>query len=133
MRTSFTVDQANATLPLVRRIVEDIVVGFRRWKDKVAAFEVATARSAAGRPDPRAEALQREAQALAAELDGFIAELTQLGIEFKGFDQGLVDFPAELQGRPVYLCWRLGEPSVQYWHERDTGYEGRRPLASRAA
>ena len=133
MRTSFTVDQANATLPLVRRIVEDIVVGFRRWKDKVAAFEVATVRSAADRPDPRAEALQREAQALAAELDGVIAELTQLGIEFKGFDQGLVDFPSELHGRPVYLCWRLGEPSVQYWHERDTGYEGRRPLASRAA
>jgi hypothetical protein len=39
-----------------------------------------------------------------------------------------VDFPAERDGRPVYLCWRLGEPSVQFWHEIDAGFVGRRPL-----
>jgi hypothetical protein len=72
-------------------------------------------------------------QALAAELDRFLAELDALGIAFKGFDQGLVDFPAERDGQPIYLCWRLGEPSVQFWHERDAGYEGRQPIATRAA
>ena len=132
-RRLFTLEQANATLPLVRRITEDIVTGYERWKDKVQAFEVAAALSEADRPDPRAELLQQEVQALAADLDRFLAELDALGIEFKGFDQGLVDFPSELGGTPIYLCWRLGEPSVLYWHERDAGYEGRRPIATRAA
>jgi hypothetical protein len=129
----FTVERANAMLPLVRRIVDDIVSNYRRWKERVQAFEVATARSAAGRPDPDAETLQHEAQDLARDLDGFVAELRALGVEFKGFDQGLVDFPAVLHGRPVYLCWKLGEPSVRFWHERDAGYEARRPLDDAAS
>ena len=128
----FTVERANAMLPLVRRIVDDIVTNYRRWKERVQAFELATARSAAGQPDPDAETLQREAQDLARDLDGFVAELRALGVQFKGFDQGLVDFPATLHGRPVYLCWRLGEPSVRFWHDRDSGYEGRRPLEDAA-
>lgn len=129
----FTVAQANAMLPLVRRIVEDIVIGYRRWQERVREFEVVTANSRADEPDERAEQLQDEAQRLAADIDGFVAELTALGVEFKGFDQGLVDFPAVLSGRPVYLCWRLGEPSVQFWHDRDAGFAGRRPLGPRAA
>ena len=129
----FSVEQANAMLPLLRRIVEDVVIGYRRWQERVREFEVVTASSRADQPDERAEELQAEAQRLATESDGFIAELTSLGVEFKGFDAGLVDFPAVLAGRPVYLCWRLGEPSVQYWHDRDAGFDGRRPLGARVA
>lgn len=129
----FTVAQANAMLPLVRRIVEDIVIGYRRWQERVREFEVVSASSRADEPDPRAEELQADAQRIAGEIDGFIAELTSLGVEFKGYDLGLVDFPAELAGRPVYLCWRLGEPSVQFWHDRDAGYASRQPIGPRAA
>ena len=129
----FTVEQANAMLPLLRRIVEDVVMGYRRWQERVREFEVVTASARADQPDERAEQLQADAQRLAAEIDGFIAELTALGVEFKGFDLGLVDFPGELAGRPVHLCWRLGEPSVQFWHERDAGYSSRRPIGPRAA
>jgi hypothetical protein len=128
----FTVEQADRTLPLVRRIVEDIVAQYRRWQERVREFEVVTANSRADQPDARAEELQREAQTLAAEIDGYVAELAELGIEFKSYDLGLVDFPGEIEGRPIYLCWRLGEPSVLYWHERDGGYAGRRPLGPRA-
>ena len=78
----FTVERANAMLPLVRRIVDDIVTNYRRWKERVQAFELATARSAAGQPDPDAETLQREAQDLARDLDGFVAELRALGVQF---------------------------------------------------
>jgi hypothetical protein len=132
MPKQFTVEQANSTLPLVRRIVEDIVVQYRRWQDRIREFEVVTASSTAERPDPRAEELQREAQSLAAEIEGFVGELTQLGVEFKGYDLGLVDFPAEVGGRPAYLCWKLGESSVQYWHEVGVGYAGRQPINPRA-
>ena len=58
--------------------------------------------------------------------------LKDLGIEMKGRDVGLVDFPGEIGGRPVYLCWRLGEPAVAHWHERDAGFAGRQPLAPNA-
>lgn len=50
-----------------------------------------------------------------------------LGVELKGFD-GLCDFPSQRDGREVYLCWRLGEPEVHYWHELHTGFAGRQPL-----
>ena len=126
--THFTVDQANRALALVRRIVEDIVHGYAEWRERVQEFEAAAARSRADAPDPHAEALQREAQRLAADIDGCVRELTALGVEFKGFDLGLVDFPGEVDGRPAFLCWHLGEPSVRHWHARDGGYADRRPL-----
>jgi hypothetical protein len=132
MPKQFTVEQANSTLPLVRRIVEDIVVQYRRWQERIREFEVVTASSTAERPDPRAEELQREAQALASEIEGFVGELTELGLEFKGYDLGLVDFPTEVAGRPAYLCWKLGEPSVAYWHEIGAGYAARQPINPRA-
>ena len=128
MSRSFTVEQANRTLPLVRRIAEDIVLQYRRWQEKVREFEMVTTRSTADRPDAEAERLQREVQELAAEIDGYIGELTSLGIEFKDYERGLVDFPGEHRGRAVYLCWQLGEPEVRFWHDLDAGYLGRQPL-----
>ena len=129
----FTVEQANRTLPLVSRIVEDIVRTYGMWQDKVREFEVLSATVRADVPNASAEALQKEAGLLAEEIDRYIGEIGALGVEFKGFDLGLVDFPGTVDGRPVYLCWRLGEPAVQYWHDRDTGYEGRQPLAPGAS
>ncbi|MBI2795747.1 MAG: DUF2203 domain-containing protein [Gemmatimonadetes bacterium] len=121
----FTVDEANRTLPLVRRIVDDIVRGYAAWQDKVHECELA----AAGAPGADAERLQQEAQRLAADIEQCQRELGGLGVEFKGYDMGLVDFPAAIDGRPVYLCWRLGEARVEHWHERDAGFAGRQPLA----
>lgn len=128
MPAVFTVEQANRTLPLVKRIVRDIVETHQRWQETLRAFELATAESRADRPSPRAQALQREAQQLARDIQGFIGELRDLGVEFKGFDVGLVDFPSEVEGRPVFLCWKLDEDAVMYWHEVTEGYAGRQPL-----
>jgi hypothetical protein len=129
----FTPEQATQMLPLVRRIVEDIVVAVGRWRERIREFEIVTASVTSHTPDPRAAELEREAGELAAEVDRFVRELTALGIELKDYESGLVDFPAEQNGRPVYLCWRLGEPSVQFWHEIDAGFVGRRPLGELVA
>ena len=129
----FTVAQANQTLPLVRRIVEDIVIGFRRWSVRIDEFEVASINSRAEAPDARAGELEREALALAAEIAGYERELAQIGVRCTDHGAGSVDFPAVLDGRPVELCWRLGEPAVQYWHEIGADDSYRRPLPSRAA
>jgi hypothetical protein len=123
-RRSFTVEQANRMLPLVRRIVEDVVVTHGSWQQAVGQFEMASSAAAAD-----AEAFQRETERLAHEIDGYLRELAALGVEFKGFDQGLIDFPSEVDGRPIYLCWKLGEPTVAHWHEIDAGFAGRKLLA----
>ena len=127
----FTPEQATQMLPLVRRIVEDIVVSVGRWRERIGEFEIVTASVTTHTPDPRAAELEREASAIAAEVDKFVRELASLGVELKDYETGLVDFPGERDGRPVYLCWRLGEPSVQFWHEIDAGFVGRRPLEER--
>lgn len=130
MRTSFTVEDANKTLPLVRRIVSDAVRDYWRWQDKVREFEATAFNRTADQPNEDADRLEREAQDLAREIESYVAEIRQLGVQMKGLDTGLVDFPGEMDGRPVLLCWQLGEESVQYWHDEESGFAGRRPLPS---
>ena len=125
----FTVDHANRTLPLVRRIVEDVVREHQRWQETVAELDVITVEARSDLPDPRIVALERQAQRIANEIDAFQAELESLGIQLKDRRIGLIDFPSELDGRRVLLCWQLGEPSVQFWHDEDAGFAGRQPLS----
>ena len=124
----FTVDQANRTLPLVRKIVEDVVREHRRWQEAVVELDLVSAGAQPALPDPRVVALEKRIQKMAREVDGFQAELESLGIQLKDRRIGLIDFPSELDGRPMLLCWQLGEPSVQFWHDLDSGYAGRQPL-----
>jgi hypothetical protein len=128
MERIFTVDEANRTLPLVRRIVEDLVRDHHLWEEKVREFEVATAGSSPERPDVIAELLQIEAQRLAKDIESYIAELNELGVICKGMNIGLVDFRGQMDGREVFYCWKLGEPGVMYWHETDAGFVGRQRL-----
>jgi hypothetical protein len=123
----FTVEQANATLPLVRRIVQDIVTQYRIWNEKLNEIDLV---AASGRASDAAVAdrLASEAQSIAREIESFRRELADLGIEMKDPGIGLIDFPSVMGNRQVFLCWRLGEPEVGYWHEVNAGYAGRQPL-----
>ena len=125
----FTVEQANRTLPLVRKIVDDVVQQHRRWREAILELDLVASSPAADDPRRHAERLEREAQTLAREIDGYERELDSLGIHLTDRRLGLVDFPSEMGGRHVMLCWRQGEPEVQYWHEVDAGYAGRQPLS----
>ena len=69
--------------------------------------------------------LEREIQSIASDIDQFQGELDALGIQLKDRRIGLIDFPSEMDGRRVLLCWRLGEPSVQYWHDLAAGFARR--------
>jgi hypothetical protein len=124
----FTVDHANRTLPLVRKIVEDIVREHRRWQEAIVELD-AIVSTHAPLPNDAATALEREISRIARDLDALESELSALGIQLKDRRIGLIDFPSEMDGRRVLLCWRLGEPSVQFWHDEDAGYAGRQPLS----
>ena len=126
----FTIEQANRMLPLVRRIVEDIVQDYARWREQVGVLEVVAAGRRGDSPPDEAEKVEQDTQRLAADIERYVGELRELGVDFKGFDEGLVDFPAEIDGRRVYLCWKLGEDSVEHWHEVDAGFAGRRRLVT---
>ncbi len=125
---AWTPDRANKALPLVRRIVDDLVHWYAEWQELVERFELAALRSTAERPDAEAERLAGEVQRAAREVQGFVAELTSLGIEVKSLETGLLDFPGERDGRPVHYCWQRGEPTVSHWHEIDAGFAGRQSL-----
>lgn len=124
----FTVEEANRTLPLVRRIVDDIVQQHRQWRERILELDL-LASTRADETRARAEELEREAQALAREIEGYKRELEELGMQLKDPRLGLVDFPSEMNGRAVLLSWRLGEPEVGFFHEVDAGYAGRQPLS----
>lgn len=126
----FTLAEANATLPLVRRIVADITAAYPVWRDLVAEFELVAAQS---RPEwgesPEQIRLRTAIDAKARDIAAFLAELQQIGCEFKGFDQGLVDFRGTLDGRDVFWCWKVGEERIEHWHELEAGFAGRQPIA----
>jgi hypothetical protein len=68
--------------------------------------------------------------ALDAERVGeYVQELSDLGVISQSETEGLVDFPSVMDGRLVFLCWKLGEPEVMHWHELDAGFAGRQTLA----
>ncbi|HRP09378.1 MAG TPA: DUF2203 domain-containing protein, partial [Gemmatimonadales bacterium] len=69
-----------------------------------------------------------EAGRLAGEIEACLDELEQVGCLFRGFEEGLVDFPARHEGRVICLCWRAGETEVSHWHELNAGFPGRQPL-----
>lgn len=123
----WTAEKANRALPLVRRIADDLVRTYGEWRALLERFEVASAGNDA-LTHPDAEPLQKQIQRAAADIQGFIDELDELGVECKALDSGLFDFPAERDGRVVYLCWRHGERAVTHWHEVDAGFAGRQPL-----
>jgi hypothetical protein len=124
----FTVDEANRMLPLVERIVRDIVAAHGVLQER--AGEYSTLDSEAPGTDERRRELRREIDSLTEQVNGYITELHRLGCLFKGFDEGLVDFYTLHGDQPVFLCWKLGEASIEWWHEIDAGYAGRQPLAA---
>jgi hypothetical protein len=132
-RKLFTVEEANAALPLVQAIVRDVVrVSHEIVERRERLCQIRAGRKGAS-GDPYADELAQVEQDLEQERDRlyeFAAELRELGVELKDGLVGLVDFPCRMDDRVVYLCWKLGEAEVLHWHELDAGFSGRKPLVA---
>lgn len=125
----FTIEEANRALPLVRRIVADLRDEYHAWRELMARYEIIAAGTRAYLGEDQYEVdLRHELAERATRLDGLLDELKAVGCELKDFELGLVDFYALLDDRLVFLCWRLGEPRIEYWHEVDAGIAGRQPV-----
>ena len=120
-RRRFTLEQANRTLPLVKRIVADIV---RTHADAAKLQQKVERGSKRDQP-----AIQTQLEAAMHRLEDYVDELSEVGCDLKDYQMGLIDFTGRHQGRDVCLCWRLGEERIFYWHELDTGFAGRQPVS----
>ena len=128
---AFTPAEANATLPLVRAIVTDLVALSRDVVDRRQRLAMLSGSKSNHARDPFHEEIvqvQKDVEKDTQRLLEYVAELRALGVEPKSGTDGLVDFPAMLHGRKVFLCWKLGEAGVLHWHELDDGFVGRQPL-----
>lgn len=120
-RKRFSLQAANATLPLVSRVVSDIVSTHARATELQGTIEQLKGREQEASRDEMERCWQR--------LQDYVDELTEIGCELKDLCIGLVDFVARHQGRDVYLCWKLGEAEIGHYHELDGGFAGRRPVS----
>ncbi len=126
----FTLNEANALLPRL----SDLLLQMKESKAKhdqlrEKATEYVHRMSSNGHViEMELNETRQELAKATAELNSLVERGRELGCEVKDIDQGLVDFRTERDGREVYLCWKLGEPAVRWWHELDTGFAGRRSL-----
>ncbi len=126
----FTLNEANALLPRL----SDLLLQMKESKAKhdqlrEKATEYVHRMSSNGHViEMELNETRQELAKATAELNSLVERGRELGCEVKDIDQGLVDFRTERDGREVYLCWKLGEPAVRWWHELDTGFAERRPL-----
>ncbi|QDT28630.1 DUF2203 domain-containing protein [Gimesia panareensis] len=130
----FTPDEANLRLPLVRAIVKDIVALYESLHDRQE--RIAEIKHLPGSTTRDEDSVYSE-ELLQAEIDiendkeqlkAYEDELSELGVELEDPAQGVVNFPALREGKEIYLCWKLGEEEVGYWHSFDEGFSERRSL-----
>ena len=119
----FTREEANALLPQLTTLLTRL----SEAKDELTDAEAHEALSEAAPTNGGGEQGQQVGVAF-LEVRRLLEVVEQAGIVLRDIDQGLVDFPAVVEGHEVYLCWELGEDEVAYWHELEGGYGGREPI-----
>lgn len=130
-RELFTLEQANAMLPLVRAIASDLASLSREVVERRRRLSLLMSRRDPNDRDLYHEELVQVEEDLeqdAKQLHEYVEELRALGVEPADGPEGIVTFPSVLDGRRVCLSWKLGEPEVLYWHEPDAGHRRRQLL-----
>ncbi|MBA3796237.1 MAG: DUF2203 domain-containing protein [Chloroflexi bacterium] len=125
----YALDAANARLDELRPLLERL----RDDRDIVAQAQrdLSRFRESNGSDDHALELQERQAQigAVVKRMQQTVAHIDSWGITLRDISTGLIDFPALAAGRPIWLCWRLGESDIAWWHEVSDGFGGRRALS----
>ena len=134
---TFTLDEAQSLLPVLESLLRTAIAG-KALIEQVEAEQQALSHRiflnggmfldivpVARRKAERTKAEQRAKDA--------IAEIDSIGVQVKDLDIGLLDFPCEVEGQIILLCWKLGEKSITHWHGTQEGFAGRKPIDERIA
>ena len=124
MEKLFSVAEANALIPRLRDLIARVQAEKQRMLEMKPELEQAQKRYMLDWGMPRgAEYIE-----ILEAFQHALKEIEDLGVVVKDFDLGLCDFPHKRDGRVVYLCWKLDEEEISWWHDTDTGFAGRQPL-----
>lgn len=127
----FRLEEANALLPVVRPLLEELVRRRRDLAIKLLEADTAQRMAADAGGAARAATQAKQAEEMQGELLALIDAVHKHGCIVKDMDLGLVDFPALRGGQLVNLCWKMDEPSIAFWHAMDEGFASRKSIARR--
>lgn len=134
---TFTLDEAQSLLPVLESLLRASIAGKKLIEEFEAELQALQHRiflnggtfldvvPLARRKAERTRAEQRAKDAL--------AEIDSIGVQVKDLNIGLLDFPCEVEGEIVLLCWKLGEKAITHWHGTQEGFAGRKPIDARIA
>jgi hypothetical protein len=128
----YAIDEANGALPDVERILSalrDQRQELIELRDRVVAASPPDDAAPTPEAAEQLRLLRLSMQGLIDQMQAGVARLVEMDITLRDIATGLIDFPALVSGRPIWLCWRLGERDVAHWHPHDEGFETRRPLS----
>ena len=125
----YGIDEANERVVALRPMLEQL----RADRDRVAQVqhELQRGRETNGSAE-HAEQLaemEDELREIVRRMQTTVGHIDSLGVTLRDISTGLIDFPALATGRPIWLCWRLGEDDIAWWHEANTGFDSRQPLS----
>jgi hypothetical protein len=140
MTRFYDIDEANEALPEVERILLDLRdqrAELVRLRDAVLQATGPDRETAADRPGPGEPGsaaadmrlMRLRMQGLIDQMQAGVTRLVERDVTLREIETGLIDFPALANGRQIWLCWRLGDGPLDWWHELDDGFAGRRRLA----
>jgi hypothetical protein len=129
MARYFGIDEANELVADVRPVLE----GLRDDRERIAEVqsELQRERETNGSANhaERLVELEAELREIVRRMQFAVAQIDNWGITLREIGTGLIDFPALANGRPIWLCWRLGEGKIEWWHEANEGFDARQPLS----
>ena len=129
----FTVEEANARLPLVRAIMTDLIqlaTELSERRDRLSQLSRGRSGDLSDVYRAEVEQVEQSLEKDSERISDYLRELLELGVEPKSAMAGLVDFPAVIDGKLAYLCWKYGEPEVLFWHGLEAGFAGRQSLTA---
>jgi hypothetical protein len=129
--TFFTADEANRLLPALEPVMRGLQAKrqlLRERQHALEAFRARASRNGGVVPGTDVAEAQREGARLLAEIQEGVRQIESWGGVVKDLDRGLVDFLARRGQEQVFLCWRLGETEIRFWHGLHEGFAGRKPL-----
>jgi hypothetical protein len=130
----FTLSEAESLLPEVRRLLNTLIASKDDYEESSAEIERVKQRIAllggVTAPGERVVQLRARKDNSARALKVSFERIEEIGCQIKDLETGLVDFPTLYHDEEVYLCWKLGEPTISYWHHVADGFAGRRAIDS---
>jgi hypothetical protein len=124
----FTVEEANTLIPRLEFIMGKLQRNGLALREQVGELARVTGQSPESLTTAQILELRPQLGTIVEELEALLGEIEACGGELKGLDLGLVDFPAEIDGELVLLCWQYGEKEIGYYHSFEAGFAGRKPL-----